>query len=452
MQDSPKDADQGKAHQALGPGHAERPAERPPRAPEAQEAGAGPDEVFPPAEAAAEEPDPDGEAEPAPTKAMPRWKKATLVLAVLAATGVGLAWLSGYWLHAQAHEATSNAQLAAQVAQVSPEVAGHVSVVHVADNQVVERGQVLFEIADEDYANAVASAEADLAAAEGRLEEARLGAASARLAVLEVTAQVEQAGAESERAATDLSRSTALVGSGTISQRTFDEGEASARGAAAELASTERGVTTGEAEARGAEAAIATAAAGRESAAAALAHARLDLDRTRVTAPIAGMVTRLEVEPGDYLSPSESVLSLVGADRWVEANFKETQLSEMRPGQPVVVMLDHWDDVPLEAVVDSIQSGTGGAFSLLPAQNATANWIETVQRVPVKLRLAPGALERLPDGLSLPVGLSVEVEVQVAPPETLGGAARRVATSARGWLSGAPAPVLTGQSVQGPVR
>lgn len=374
---------------------------------------------------------PQQEGSDAPPPGLSRGKKAALLGAgLLALAGGGLYGLD-WWLHASAHEATNNAQIQAPVSRVSPRVEGHVLAVHVADNQAVEAGALLAEIDPATFRAALAEAEGAWSAARGRLAEAEARVEAADAGTAEARSQVASARAEADRSREDLARAKALVGNGAVTRQQFDQREAAATAASAALEAALRRVAAAEAEARSARAAVGTAGAEVARAEATLEQARLDLGHTRVTAPIAGTVTQKRLEPGDFMRPGTPVLSLVGRERWVEANFKETQLEEMRPGQPATVTVDAWPGVALPARVESVQSGTGSAFALLPAQNATGNWVEVVQRVPVKLLLDPAGLASLPPGADPAPGMSVEAEVRVAPAGE--------ATGLAGWLGGGTA-------------
>lgn len=248
---------------------------------------------------------------------------------------------------------TDDAFIEAHVIPVSAKIAGHVARVLVDDNQLVKAGDVLAELDGRDI--------------QTRLDSARGKAASDR--------------AEAAKTAADLSRARAL----------FERDEASKQ------------------ELEHAQAAADAAKAGVSQSEAALRQAELDLSYARITAPEAGRVTRKAVEAGAYVSVGQAVLALVPADVWVVANFKETQLTRMRPGQPATIVVAAYPDSRLRAHVDSIQAGTGARFSMLPAENATGNFVKVVQRVPVKL-----VFDSKPeDGRLLAPGMSVEADVDL---------------------------------------
>jgi len=162
-----------------------------------------------------------------------------------------------------------------------------------------------------------------------------------------------------------------------------------------------------------AEADIVAARARVRQAEANLANARLRRSDATVVSPIAGRVTQFDIEPGDYLAPGQPLAAIVGLARWVEANFKEDQLRLMRRGQPVELSISAWSDFKLAGVIDSFQAGSGAQFSSLPPQNATGNWVKTVQRIPVKIRFRENAFRDFPANADVVPGLSVNARVKV---------------------------------------
>lgn len=325
---------------------------------------------------------------------------------------------AGYylWQQGQKFVSTANAYVDAQIARVSPEVAGHVSRVLASDNERVAAGQPLVVIGQADLKVTEERAQAELAAAEGQLAQAIARTAQADAAVAEAAANVAVNSAEEDRAREERAR-YARLSQGAVAAQARENVEATAEAASARTTAAERRVASMRAEAQAADAAVAAARAQVERARTMLRQARLDLADATVEAPITGRVTQLEAEPGDYFTPGQPMLSIVGEERWVEANFKETQLTRMRPGLPVTVTIDAYPEHQLAARVDSIQAGTGSQFAVLPPQNATSNWVETVQRVPVKLVFARGALAQLPSYAVVAPGLSASVKVRVEPQE-----------------------------------
>ncbi|HTY99846.1 MAG TPA: HlyD family secretion protein [Rhodocyclaceae bacterium] len=298
-------------------------------------------------------------------------KRRVQLFALLAMTAVAVAgggW--AYWeLIGSRHVSTDNAYTAAEVALVTAEVDGPVAEVRVVDSQKVKRGDILVVLDDTDAKLALRQAEADF----GRAQ-----------------AQVASAKANLERSAIDLSRREALVGSGSVS------GD--------ELTQVKNGATNARA---GLDAALAAEALAQ----ARLEKAKVDLGRTVIRAPVDGVVARRVVQLGQRVQPSTPLLSVVPVqEMYVNANFKEVQLEHVRPGQKVELVCDlYGDGVVFHGVVDGFSGGTGAAFALIPAQNATGNWIKVVQRLPVRIRLDPAELTAHP----LRVGLSMTANVDL---------------------------------------
>ena len=291
---------------------------------------------------------------------------------------------------------------------VSPRVPGFVTKLLVQDNQRVKAGDVLVELDPKDYEARVAQARADLATARAQSEQAK-----AQIAVEEAKAEQQQAAvaaveAEKLRAEADLKRFEA-VETRAVSQSQRDLAQAQARSTTANLE-----VSRNQAKAAVAQVALsrvsADAAAARvEQAQALLDLAELNLSYTRVTAAVDGRVTMRTVEPGINVQAGQALMALVPEEVWIVANFKETQLAYMRTNQPVTIRIDAYPGHKFKGRVDSIQSGTGARFSLLPAENAVGNYVKVVQRVPVKI-----VLDEKPDPqLDIAPGMSVEPKVKV---------------------------------------
>jgi membrane fusion protein (multidrug efflux system) len=358
-------------------------------------------------------------------------------LVLVALLGVGL-W---YLLHA-GFVSTDDAFVAADVYQINAKVAGRVASVHVNENQAVTEGQVLAELETADDESRVAQAEAAVALAEAQRHEAEISvgwttamtdgavttaeaeATAAQARLDQASADLAAATSEANRTAADRERYQTLSDKAVSRQRLMAvEAEATAGAAALQAARQKVGSAT--AEVAASQARVETAKADRarsgvasatlrrreaelKAAEAALVAAQLDRGYTRIVAPAAGHVTRKSVLPGTYVQPGQALMAVVGNEVWVIANFKETQLAHMRPGQPASVRIDAYG-LDLPGHVESIQSGSGAAFSLLPPENATGNYVKVVQRVPVKIRF-----EQQPDPrYTLGPGMSVVPEVDV---------------------------------------
>jgi len=310
---------------------------------------------------------PTAMASPEPDNSKRRQRMFGLFGAAIIAIGGGY---GAYWyLHASHYVSTDNAYVAADIAVVTAEVSGPVAVVRVTDTQLVRKGDVLVEIDPTDARLALRHAEAEHARAE---------------------AQVVAAKADAERTAIDLQRRATLAGSGAISGDELTHVKNRHNSALAALEAT---------------------LAAREAAVAQWEKAQIDLARTTIRSPIDGVVARRQVQLGQRVQPSMPLLSVVPIrEVYVNANFKEGQLKEVRPGQAVELFSDlYGSDVVFRGVVDDFSAGTGAAFALIPAQNATGNWIKVVQRLPVRVRLDPQQLEMHP----LRVGLSMTAKVDL---------------------------------------
>jgi membrane fusion protein (multidrug efflux system) len=367
----------------------------------------------------------------------------------LAVVGIGLWW----WL-TRGYETTDDAQVDAHLTQISARVSGPVLTVSVNDNQLVEAGTVLLEIDPRDYQVAVDKARAELADAEaialaaqsnvpitrttsagnvstarGSVEQAgsvteaagkEVEAAQARLAAAQ--ARLREAEANATKATRDVERLRGLLAKDEVSQQQFDATVADAEGQRAAVDTAKSQIAEAEAQIRMAESRRTQAKVGEEQARtslrtaqtapdqvaatrarassaearvalfkAALAQAELNLQYTVVKAPARGIVSKKTINPGQVVQVGQPVMALVHADDvWITANFKETQLGEMKPGQRAVIEVDAYDGQKFNGHVDSIAAATGARFSLLPPENATGNFVKVVQRVPVKIVLEPG--------------------------------------------------------------
>jgi membrane fusion protein (multidrug efflux system) len=314
---------------------------------------------------------------------------------LLAAIG-GLAW----WLYARQFEKTDDAFIDAHSEQVSPQVAGRVRRVLVNDNQEVRAGDVLVEIDPADYRVQIEQGQAAVAEAEGRVSQAQAQKQVDEANVEQARADLNQAQVNEQNARTQLARYEGLSKEAVSPQR-LDDLRAAARNAEAQRVAMEKKLAAAQAQVRLATSQIEAAQAGVKAAQGRLDQAQLNLGYTTVRSAIAGRVTNRNVQAGDYVTAGQQLMVLVPQDVWVTANYKETQLAHMKPGQEAEIKVDAFPDVEFRGHVDSIQKGAGAWFSLLPPENATGNYVKVVQRVPVKIvfdetdreayrRLAPG--------------------------------------------------------------
>jgi membrane fusion protein (multidrug efflux system) len=347
-----------------------------------------------------------------------RWIVAGAVLVAIAAAIA--------WRHLSGRESTDDAQIDGHIVPVSARVGGTVDAVKVADNQFVDAGTALVLIDARDYQVALQRARADLAEAEASSQAARttvpvtstttasqlssaesdIGTAQARLRSAQ--ARLKDAQAKEKKADQDLARITTLHDKDELSQQEFDnvvltaESARTARDAAqAAVKEAEEGVTAAGARLSEAKTApqqvgimrarAASAEARVVQARAALARAQLDLDYASVKAPAAGYVSKKTVEVGQVVQPGQPLLAIVPLDDiWVTANFKESQLRKIWPGQRAEVAVDAYGGRRYQGHVESISPATGARFSLLPPENASGNYVKVVQRVPVKILIEKG--------------------------------------------------------------
>jgi membrane fusion protein (multidrug efflux system) len=313
------------------------------------------------------------------------------------------------WTRARSSGETStdNAYIRGDVTSLAPKVAGYVTSVEVEDNQIVRAGDILFRIDDRDYRARLAQAVANVEAAKARLTNVDAETQLQHAVIRQAEAQGRSAVAELNLATKASDRRRELIRSSAVSQAQVDESDA-ARSRA------EAGVSAASATMEAQQQRIVVLAAQREAAVAAVAQAQaardlaqIDLDSTVVRAPIDGVIGNRQVRIGRLVAPGASLLDIVPVDDlWVVANFKETQLAHILPGQPVRITIDGYPDETFEGVVDSFAPGSGSAFALLPTDNATGNFVRVVQRVPVKIRFVGNPLP----GRLVP-GLSARVEI-----------------------------------------
>jgi membrane fusion protein, multidrug efflux system len=321
---------------------------------------------------------------------------------------IALVGLITWWLHARHFEWTDDAFIDARQFAVAPKVAGYVATVNVTDNQLVKPGDTIARIEDADYRVAVAQAQARFAQAQANIKnvDAEIAMQNAQVHSAELQQQESEAAlkfAEEENERAQRLMQTAV---GTVQRAQQTKSQLDQARAMSDRART--GVDLAQKQYASLRAQRDSAVADASAAEANLAQARLNLTYTRIVTAQAGRVVHLSAAKGEFVQVGQSLSLFVPATLWVTANFKETQITDMRPGQPVKIEIDAFPDHKLEGRVDSIQPGSGTAFSLLPAENATGNFVKVVQRVPVKISIIS-----VPPGLTLGPGMSVVPEVRV---------------------------------------
>ena len=328
---------------------------------------------------------------------------------------VGGGWGAARWRWSATHESTNDAAVGGRLVPVLAKVGGFVAEVPIVENQHVQAGETLLTLDEAELIQRVRQAEADVALARAAVGGSGVaGQAAARVEVAErlalpLGAQIVAARANAERARQDLERIQGLVEKQIVSRQQLDAATAAAEAAHAQVASLEEqrsgaaaGVTTAQGDVRAADARL-------QAAEAALAAAQLQLSYARIAAPVAGQIAKRSVEPGQLLQPGQPLLTIVAdSGTFVNANFKETQLSDIRAGEPVEIEVDAYEGCAAKGEVAGIGGATGSQFALIPADNATGNFTKVVQRVPVRIRLVEGCGAERP----LRPGMSVTVHVQ----------------------------------------
>jgi membrane fusion protein (multidrug efflux system) len=382
-------------------------------------------------------------------------RKPLIVLAVIVLVAAGAIGL--YLLLTAGQENTDDAQVSADLVPVGTRVAGQINEVLIRENQLVKKGDVIAKLDDADYRARVKQAEAELASARaqaaaadaqvdivqatssGTLSTARAAFSGSSVGVAAADAQARAAEAllvraqsDLRKADNDLKRAQQLREANAVPQERLDNAQASRDAAAAALAQAEAQLTAAQEAKRGAQSRV-SEAAGRvtqsapieaqvasaransdlaharvDSASAALELAKLQLTYTSISAPSDGIASRLSVHPGQFVSVGQPVIELVPSETYVIANFKETQMGKMQVGQRAKLSVDAYPHREFDGKVESISGGTGSSFSLLPADNASGNFVKVVQRVPVRIAwVAP------PRDVILRAGMSIDATVFV---------------------------------------
>jgi membrane fusion protein (multidrug efflux system) len=362
-------------------------------------------ETTPNTSAGAAAPLPPSQAPAAPPANRKRRRALLVLLAVVLLAGG--AWLAYYLLVARWHQDTDDAYVQGNIVSVTPQTAGTVVAIHAEDGMRVKAGQVLVELDPSDARVAYEQAVANLAATVRQVRGLYSSVDSAQADIAARQVAVAQARA-------DVQRRSGLVASGAVSPEELAHARAQLQAAEAAL-SASRGQLS-----RNRALVDATTVADQpqvRAAAAQLRQAYLNLQRAAIVAPVSGFVSKRSVQLGQRVQPGMAMLAIIPLEQvWVEANFKETQLHDMRLGQPVELTADvYGNDVVFDGKLVSLGLGTGSAFSLLPAQNASGNWIKIVQRIPVRIELDPKQVAAHPLRLGMSMSVDVTVRDQQGP-------------------------------------
>jgi len=334
----------------------------------------------------------------APDRASPakivRWIVAAAVLVAILAAGLC------FWHQSQLYVSTDNSYVNANRIEMAAQVSGPVTAIHVQDQQAIKQGEVLFDIDPQPYQLAVDAAEAQLDLAYQASSQDKAAVAAARALVTQRTAELTNAQSNEKR-------SKELTAQKLISSQTAETMETQARTAAAAVSAAQANLEQALSGLGKAGANNATV----RSAAAKLAQTKLDLSHTKVIAPASGVLANFGLRPGSMVQSGVPIFTVIGdTEYWVDANFKETELRRVKPGQKATIVVDMYRDHEFKGEVQSLSGGSGQAFSLLPAQNATGNWVKVTQRVPVRVRVLN------PDGRH-PLRIGTTATVRVEAPE-----------------------------------
>jgi membrane fusion protein (multidrug efflux system) len=322
------------------------------------------------------------------------WRKIAIGATLLAAVSLGIA----YWLTSQRVRTTDDAYVGAKIVQVSSLVVGPVTAIHARNNQYVKRGDLLFEIDRRPYEVAFNQAEA-------KLKQAQKGARQDFSELRAAEADVARQQSELANAQANLDRTRSLIAKNFVSRQAEDDAQARVNTAIATLA---------ESQAKADKARQVLVASGDltpeiKLALAEVEKAQLDLEYTRIRATENGWVTNFDIAVGTVVTPGSPLFALI-VDKtfWIDANFKETELHGIAVGQPAKAVIDMYPGHTFLGEVESVAGGTGNAFSLLPAQNASGNWVKVTQRVPVRIRVTDAD-----PAFPLRVGATATVTIQI---------------------------------------
>ncbi len=349
-------------------------------------------------------------ATPAPAAATKKPGRKRLVLGAVAliALGFGAREGYGYWTVGRFLVSTDDAYLKADITAIAPKVQGYVQRIAVHENQKVKAGDLLMQLDDGDYVNALKTAQSQVATQSVTIKRIAAQAEAAKAAVAEAQAQKVSADAGLKNAQLKYDRTLALAKSSVAAQSAVDDAVAALDQAHAAVTGANAAIAAAQANVSVLQAQEAEAQSQLASLKLAVDQAQRNLDRTVLRAPVDGTVANLAVHAGDLVSPGQKIAAVVPTDAiYIEANYKETQLPAIVPGETVQVTIDALPDQSFTGTVASVAPATGAEFSLLPPQNATGNFTKVVQRVPVRIRLPQALLEsgRLQAGLSAVVSV-----------------------------------------------
>jgi membrane fusion protein (multidrug efflux system) len=345
-----------------------------------------------------------------------------LIVLVIAGSWFGIS----KYTYAQHHEETDDAQVSADISPVIPRVAGYIKEVKVSDNQLVKKGDTLLILDDRDYRIKVEEAEAALSTAESNLNSAkattnaaRANIATSQASVGTVDAQIEAAKVNVWRTSQDYDRYANLIKDHSVTQQQYEQALAAKQTAERQLqilqeqkkqAAQQTNAVAAQSGATSQQIGIASASIHQRQVE--VDAAKLNLSYTIIIAPEDGMVSKITTQPGQFVQPGQALFSIVHSNKvWVIANFKETQLNKMREGQKVIVTADAFGKHEFEATLSSFSPATGSTFALLPPDNASGNFVKTVQRLPVRIEFtntSDSLMRKLRPGMNVNVDVHLD--------------------------------------------
>jgi len=366
-----------------------------------------------------------------------RRRRRLLLIAAGVFLAAGFAYAAWWYLYSRHYERTDDAYVQGNLVQITPQVAGTVVSVNADDTDFVKAGQTLVTLDRADAEVALAQAQAALAQTVREVRSLYTANSTWSANIVQREADIARANADAARAEDDLARRTTLAESGAVSGEEMSHAQSGVSNARAALAAAQAALIAAKQQLATNESMTEGTTIDRhpsvERAAARVREAYLAYARAVLPAPVSGYVAKRTVQVGQRVAPGAALMAVIPLDQvWVDANFKEVQLRRMRIGQPVTLTADAYGSaVEYRGTIAGLGVGTGGAFALLPAQNATGNWIKVVQRVPVRIALDPAQLAEHP----LRVGLSMDAQVDVA--NTDGSALAAATRTAAPYTTGA---------------
>ena len=330
-----------------------------------------------------------------------------IVLAVILLTGIGFG-IKEYIYYSHV-ENTDDAQIVSNIDPVVSRISDYITAINFSDNQHITKGQVLVQLDDKDLTIKEQQAEADVASAQANVEVAKANSESTESMLATSKGEIDAAQINLWKATQDFDRYQNLIKDGSITQEQFDNAKAAKESAETQVSIAQKRYESAQKQYQVTLANLTSMQATVATKQAALNYAKLQLSYTTVIAPVSGIASKRSIQMGQLVQAGAPLLAIVEDSLWVEANFKETQLNDLKLGQTAEVKIDAMDNRPITGTISSFSGGTGALFSLLPPDNASGNFVKVVQRVPIRIALDnKNELYK-----QLRPGLSVEVTVQI---------------------------------------